>query len=157
MYTGLLHLHNLLRWVILILIVIAIFRHFAGMNQKRAVNAGDKKIDLFLMIAAHTTLVLGLVQWFVGDFGLKLIQNAGFGEVMKNSAMRFWAVEHITGMIIAIVLITIGRGKVKRATDYTAHKKAFTLFLLALIIILASVPWPFREAVARPLFPGMHV
>jgi hypothetical protein len=114
MYTGLLHLHNLLRWVILILIVVAIFRHLTGMNQKRAVNAGDKKIDLFLMIAAHTTLVLGLVQWFVGDFGLKLIQNAGMGQVMKNSALRFWAIEHITGMIIAIVLITIGRGKVKR-------------------------------------------
>ena len=157
MYTGLLHLHNLLRWVILILIVVAIFRHLTGMNQKRAVNAGDKKIDLFLMIAAHTTLVLGLVQWFVGDFGLKLIQNAGMKAVMENSAMRFWAIEHITGMIIAIVLITIGRGKVKRAVDYTAHKKAFTFFLLALIIILASVPWPFREAVARPWFPGMHI
>ena len=101
--------------------------------------------------------MLGLVQWFVGDFGLKLIQNAGMSEVMKNSALRFWAIEHITGMIIAIVLITIGRGKVKRAVDYTAHKKAFTFFLLALIIILASVPWPFREAVARPWFPGMHV
>jgi hypothetical protein len=158
MYTGLLHLHNLLRWVIIVLIVIAIFRHLAGMNQKRAVNAGDKKIDLFLMISAHLTLVLGLVQWFVGDFGFKLIKAAGgMGEVMKNSAMRFWVVEHLTGMLIAIVLITIGRGKVKRAVDYTAHKKAFTFFLLALIIILASVPWPFREAVARPLFPGMHV
>jgi membrane protein CcdC involved in cytochrome C biogenesis len=157
MYTGLLHLHNLLRWVILILIVVAIFRHLTGMNQKRAVNAGDKKIDLFLMIAAHTTLVLGLVQWFVGDFGLNLIQRAGMKAVMANGALRFWAIEHITGMIIAIVLITIGRGKVKRAVDYTAHKKAFTFFLLALIIILASVPWPFREAVARPWFPGMHI
>jgi hypothetical protein len=156
MYTGLVHLHNLLRWIILILIVIAIVRHFSGMNQKRGVNAGDKKIDLFLMISAHITLILGLVQWFVGDFGLKLIQNAGMSTVMKESALRFWAVEHITGMIIAIVLITIGRGKVKRAVDYSAHKKAFTFFLLALIIILASVPWPFREAVARPWFPGVH-
>lgn len=156
MYTGLLHLHNLLRWIILILLLVALFRHLAGMNNKRAVSAGDKKVDLFLMIAAHITLILGLIQWSVGDFGFNFIRTAGFGVVMKNAAMRFWAVEHLTGMLIAIVLITIGRGKVKRAVDYTAHKKAFWFFLLALIVILAAVPWPFREAVARPLFPGMH-
>lgn len=156
MYTGLLHLHNLLRWVILILLLVALFRHLAGMNKKRLVSAGDKKVDLFLMIAAHTTLVVGLYQWIVGPWGLKLIQNAGMGEVMKNAAYRFFAIEHLTGMLIAIVLITIGRGKVKRAVDYTAHKKAFWFFLVALIFILASVPWPFREAIARPWFPGMH-
>ena len=156
MYTGLVHLHNLLRWIILILLLVALFRHYAGMSQKRGVNAGDKKIDLFLMIAAHITLILGLVQWSIGDFGLNIIRQVGFGAAMKEAALRFWAVEHITGMIIAIVLITIGRGKVKRAVDYSAHKKAFTFFLLALIIILAAVPWPFRDAVARPLFPGMH-
>lgn len=156
MYTGLLHLHNLLRWVIFILLLVAIFRHLAGMNQKRAVSAGDKKIDLFLMIAAHTTLVIGLYQWIVGPWGLKLIQNAGMSAVMKETSYRFFAIEHLTGMLIAIVLITIGRGKVKRAVDYTAHKKAFWFFVIALIFILASVPWPFREAVGRPWFPGMH-
>lgn len=157
MYTGLLHLHNLLRWVILILLLVALFRHLSGMNNKRAVNAGDKKVDLFLMISAHITLLIGLYQWFAGPWGLKLIQNAGMGEVMKNTAYRFFAVEHITGMLIAIILITIGRGKVKRAAanDYSVHKKAFWFFLIALIVILASVPWPFREAIARPLFPGM--
>ncbi|AXY78184.1 DUF2768 family protein [Paraflavitalea soli] len=157
MYTGLLHLHNLLRWVILILLLVALFRHLTGMNKKTLVSAGDKKVDLFLMIAAHTTFVIGLYQWIAGPWGLKLIQSVGMGEVMKNSAYRFWAVEHITGMLIAIVLITIGRGKVKRAVDYTAHKKAFWFFLFALIIILVSVPWPFREAIARPWFPGMPV
>jgi uncharacterized membrane protein YqhA len=156
MYTGLLHLHNLLRWVILILLLVALFRHLAGMNNKRQVSAGDKKVDLFLMIAAHITLLVGLYQWFVGPWGLKLITENGMSVVMKNSAYRFFAIEHLTGMLIAIVLITIGRGKVKRAVDYTAHKKAFWFFLLALIVILAAVPWPFREAVARPLFPGMH-
>ncbi len=156
MYTGLLHLHNLLRWIILILLLVALFRHLAGMNNKRAVSAGDKKVDLFLMIAAHITLLVGLYQWIAGPWGLKLITENGMGVVMKNSAYRFFAIEHLTGMLIAIVLITIGRGKVKRAVDYTAHKKAFWFFLLALIVILAAVPWPFREAVARPLFPGMH-
>lgn len=150
MYNGLLHLHNLLRWVILVLIIIAIFRHLSGMNSKRAVNAGDKKIDLFLMISAHITLVIGLYQWITGPWGLKLIQSVGMGEVMKNSGYRQIAVEHITGMIIAIVLITVGRGAVKRATSAAAHKKAFWCFLIALIVMLVTIPW------SRPLFPGMH-
>jgi len=155
MYNGLLHLHNFLRWVILVLIIIAIFRHLAGMNSKRPVNAGDKKVDLFLMISAHITFVIGFYQWIVGPWGLKLIQNAGMGEVMKNSVYRFFAIEHITGMLIAIVLITVGRGAVKRATGPGAHKKAFWCFLIALLIILVTIPWPFREGLGRPWFPGM--
>jgi hypothetical protein len=156
MYTGLLHLHNLMRWVILLLLVIAILRHLSAMSSKRLVNKGDQKIDLFLMIAAHITLVIGLYQWIVGGFGLKSIQNNGFGVVMKNASLRFWAVEHITGMLLAIILITIGRGAVKRAVSAAAHKKAFWFFLLALILILAVVPWPGREGIGRPMFPGMH-
>lgn len=144
----LLVLHNLLRWVILILLIVVIIQSFSG-GQNSKVQL--KKISLPLLIAAHTTLVIGLYQWLTGTFGLKLITANGFGEVMKNSAQRFWAVEHITGMLIAIILITVARGKVKKMQS----KKAGYLYIIALIIILASIPWPFREAIARPLVPGM--
>jgi len=87
--------------------------------------------------------------------GLELIQNVGMSEVMKNPVYRFWVVEHNIGMLIAIILITIGRGAAKKnISDQAKHKKSFWFFLIALILILASVPWPGRE-VARPLFPGM--
>lgn len=156
MHTGLVHLHSILRWVILVLIIIAIFRHLSGMNNKRPINAQDKKIDLFLMISAHTTFLVGLILWIIGPWGLKLIQSMGMGEVMKNSVMRFFAVEHLVGMLISVALITVGRKFVKNGTDASAHRKAFWLFLIALIIILASVPWPFREAGAgRTWIPGM--
>ena len=156
MYNGLLHLHNLLRWVILILLVIAVVRHLSGMNSRRAYNSGDRKVGLFLMIAAHITLLIGLYQWFAGPVGFKQIQNLGMGAVMKDAAARFWAVEHMLGMIIAITLITIGKGVGKKnLSDVAKHRKTFWYFLIALIVILVSVPWPFREAVARPLFPGM--
>jgi hypothetical protein len=155
MYEGLLHTHNFMRWVILLMLLIAIVRHGSGMSSKRMVNATDAKTDLFLMIAAHLTLVIGLYQWITGPWGLKLIQKIGFKEVMGNSQFRFWAVEHMLGMLIAIVLITIGRGAVKRSTNWQVHKKAFWLFLIALIIIIAVVPWPFRSGIGRPWFPGM--
>ncbi|MBZ5856579.1 hypothetical protein [Flavihumibacter profundi] len=157
MYNGLLHLHSLMRWIILVLLVLAIVRHYKGMNQKLSYSASDRKIDLFLMISAHITLIIGLYQWFAGEFGFSKIRDMGFGEVMKNAPFRFFAVEHMFGMLLAITFITIGRGKGKPATAGAAeHKKAFGWLLVALIIILLTVPWPFREGIGRPWFPGMH-
>ncbi|MDJ1506936.1 cytochrome B [Xanthocytophaga agilis] len=156
MYTGFVHLHNLLRWVILILLLVAIFRHFSGMNAKREFNSADKKVDLFLMIAAHITLLIGLVQWAIGPWGLQNILGVGMGEVMKSKVYRFWAVEHITGMIIGIALITVARGSFRKPiSDDRKHKRALTLLVIALIVIFISIPWPFRGEIARPLFPGM--
>lgn len=154
MYTGLLHLHNLLRWIILILLVVNIVRHFTAANKP--FTATDKKLGLFLMIAAHTTLLLGIYQWFAGSWGFQNIQNLGMGVVMKDSVYRFWAVEHLTGTLIGIILITLGKGVAKKNfPDAVKHKRSAILYLLALVIILAVVPWPFREAIARPWFPGM--
>lgn len=156
MYTGLLHLHNAMRWVILILLLIAIYRHFAGMNAKRPFSNTDKKTDLFLMVSAHITLLIGIYQWVAGPWGLRNIQSLGMGEVMKSSVYRFWAVEHLTGMVIGIALITVGRGVFrKNIADEQKHRRALLLFVVALVVIAASVPWPFREVgVGRSLFPG---
>lgn len=154
MYTGLLHLHNLLRWIILILLVVNIVRHFTAANNP--FTATDKKLGLFLMIAAHTTLLLGIYQWFAGSWGFQNIQSLGMAVVMKDSVYRFWAVEHMTGTLIGIVLITLGKGVAKKnIIDAQKHKRSAVFYLLALVIILAVVPWPFREAIARPWFPGM--
>lgn len=155
MYTGLVHLHNFLRWIIIVLLILNIVRHVTSLNKPFTV--ADKKLGLLLMIAAHITLLLGLYQYFTGSVGFALIKQYGMSEVMQNSVYRFWAVEHITGMLIAIVLITMGRGVAKKPlSDEQKHKKSLIFFLIAFIIILASVPWPWRvEGVGRPIFPGM--
>ena len=144
MYAGLLHLHNLLRWIILIVLLINIFKLLAG-NK----SIGLSKI---LLIAAHTTLLLGLYQYFAGPWGYKLISANGMAAVMKNSTFRFFAIEHITGMILAIALITVGHVKLKKGGS---AKATGIFYIIALFVILASIPWPFREAIARPWFPGM--
>lgn len=150
-YNGLLHLHSLLRWVILILLVIAIVKSYTGMTAGKPFSAGDKKVGLFLMISAHTTLLVGLYLWFFGPWGVASIGNLGFGAVMKDRVLRYYAVEHTTGMLIAIVLITIGRGVAKkRIPDVVKYKRTFWFFLIALVIILATAPWPFRAGIGRP-------
>ncbi len=156
MYTGLLHLHNFLRWVILILLLVAIIKAFMGMNGKKPFTPGDRKIGLFLMIAAHITLLIGLYQWAVGPWGLQNILNEGFGNVMKNKTYRFFAVEHLVGMLVAITMITLGNSVSKKSlSDNDKHKKKLRYYLIALVFIIVSVPWPFKgEEIARPLFPG---
>ena len=145
MLTGLIHLHSALRWVILILLLVSIVQAFSK-------NGSLQKTSLFLLIAAHITLLLGIFQYFAGDFGFKIIDRVGgFGNVMKDGFARFWVVEHLSAMLIAIVLITMARGKAKKQ-NYSA---ASWMYVVALILILAAVPWPFREGIARPWFPGM--
>lgn len=153
MYTGLLHLHSFLRWVLLLLAVIVLFKSLSGMTSGRPFTNGDKKTGLFLMISAHTQLLVGLYLYFFGPWGLANLRNLGFGAAMKDPVARFYGIEHITGMLIAIVLITIGRGVSKKnIPDVAKHKRTFWLILIAVLIILVTVPWPFRTGVARPWF-----
>ncbi|MEN9685851.1 MAG: hypothetical protein RLZZ28_1637 [Bacteroidota bacterium] len=156
MQTGLLHLHNFLRWVLLILLVLSIVKAYTGWKGKKAFTAGDKKTWLFTMITAHTTLLLGLYQVLLGRYGLLNYTLPEGTSVMKDKFLRFFLVEHPVGMVLAIVLITLGNGMARKAVaDEVKYKKAFYYFILALIIILASIPWPFREIIGRPWFPGM--
>ena len=151
MYDFILSLHNLLRWVILLLLVLNLIRHFAAIN--RPFNGVDKKLGLWLMITAHITLLIGLYQWFAGTLGFQNIMNRGMGDVMKNGTYRFFAVEHSVGMILAIVLITIARGVYrKELPDGKKHRRCIVFYILSLVIILASIPWPGMEEIGRPLF-----
>lgn len=155
MEKGLLHLHSVLRWVILILLLVAIFKSYSDKNK--AFTPGHKKTGLFLMIFADIMFLIGIYQWITGPWGLKSIQNNGMGIVMKNASLRFFAVEHLIGMIIAIILIHVGYSYSKKnVADTIKHKRTLLYYGLALLIILISIPWPFREVGAgRAWLPGM--
>jgi hypothetical protein len=149
-------LHSLLRWVILILLVASILKSYTGWQQKKAFTPGDRKTWLFTLIAGHTTLLIGLGQLFFGRYGILTSKLPEGTSIMKDKFFRFYWVEHPVGMIVAIILITLGYGMAKKAvSDETKFKKAFWYFLIALILILASIPWPFRGDIGRPLIPGM--
>jgi hypothetical protein len=142
---GLLHLHSLLRWIILLLLLVVIFQ---AASKKPAIQ----KTSLWLLISAHIMLVIGLYQVIAGKhYGI--IHGIPEGvSLMKNKFYRFFIVEHPLMMIIAIVLITIARKKAK-ALNY---KSVTWLLVVALLLILAAVPWPFRDiGEGRPWFPGM--
>jgi hypothetical protein len=156
MQTGLLHLHNMLRWIILILLLVSIYKSYVGSTSKKTFDPGDKKIWLFTLIASHLTLLLGLYQWLFGRYGLFSYVKPEGVSMMKDPYLRFFQMEHPVSMILAVLFITLGYGTAKKdLEDQAKYKKALRYFLLALVLILVAVPWPFRGLVARPLFPGM--
>ncbi len=139
-------LHSVLRWTILLVLILAVIKAFMGMQKKTSFTRSDDKSGLLLTILADSQLLLGLVLYIAGPMGIKNIQNLGMGEVMKNGYARFFAVEHIAMMLIAIILIHIGRSKSKKAlTDLSKHTLSFWYYFIALVLILASIPWPFRQ------------
>lgn len=139
------HLHSGLRWLVLVLAILAIIKAFMGMQKKSAYTSSDNKIGLLLISMLDIQLIIGLILYFIGALGLKNIQNMGMSEVMKNSYSRFFAMEHLVGMLIAIAIFHIGRSKSKKAfDDLSKHKIAFVFYLIGLLIVLASIPWPFK-------------
>ncbi len=152
MESLLLNIHNLLRWGIVLAGLFAVYRAFVGYRQKREYTHLDNRSSLIFTLFVHLQIVLGLLMYFIGS-SMTGAAIKNFGAAMKNSDLRFWALEHPLMMIIAAVLVTMGRSKSKRAqADIDKHKKAFWFFLIALVLILAMTPWPFG-AHPRPWFP----
>jgi hypothetical protein len=150
MYTGLLHLHSFFRYIALFLLVFTTIKFLNGFLSKKQYAPLDNKLSLFTFISMHLQLTIGLILYFISP-----IVHAGLadmGAAMKEPALRFWTVEHIAMMLLAIILISVGRISAKKAQDdHTKFKKQAIFFLIGLIIILVSIPWPFSK-VPRPWF-----
>ncbi len=135
--------HSGLRWIALILLLLAIINAFTAKDFQKK----HRLINLFTMISFHTQLLLGLVLFFTSK---KVQFVEGW---MKNDIFRFFGMEHLLGMLLAIVAITIGHSKSKKATEAASKFKAIQLwYVLALILVLAFIPWPFRSALGAGWF-----
>jgi hypothetical protein len=141
MEAGLLHAHSWLRWVLLLFAVLAIAGSLIGWFGKKPYNNMHSRYGLFLTISADIQLLIGLVIYF---FTSAITKTAfqDFGAAMKTPEVRFYAVEHILIMIIAIALFHIGKSKVKKAgTDLKKHKTTVIFYGLGLVLILSRIPW----------------
>lgn len=135
MLTGMKHLHSTLAIILLLALVVAIVITLINYFGSKPYN---RKIALLGLISAHLQLVIGFVLYFTSPLGL----SAFSGENMKNGLSRLYFLEHPLMMLIAIVLITIGYSKSKRATDnFTANKTVLIFYILGLIAILSRIPW----------------
>lgn len=139
----LLILHNWLRWFILIAALWTIIRAIGGMAGHKQYTKTDGRSNLFFMIFMDIQFLIGLILYFTGGWAKKW--SGDVGAMMGNSAERFFAMEHVVMMIIALVLVHVGRKSVKKANiDRKKHSRSLLFFGLALLLILAAIPWPFR-------------
>ena len=127
-------LHSGFRYIVFLLVVLAIAQSVLGWLGKKPYTELNRKINLFALISAHTQLLIGLVLFFLSP-------NVQFNsDTMKNDVTRYFTVEHWLGMVVAIVLITIGHSKAKKNELSEGKFKTITIFYsLAFFIIIATI------------------
>jgi hypothetical protein len=147
MHTGLLHTHSLLRYFVLIALVLVVIISLQKWLGQKPYSKFDNMASLYLFIFTHFQLLVGLLLYFESD----LVQfNA---DTMKNPELRYWAIEHLTLNLIAIVLITLARTTSKKMTDPAArHRRMFVFNAIALLIIVVSVAMSGRGIIHPNVF-----
>jgi hypothetical protein len=147
MYSTVLMLHNILRWGVLLGGLYAITKSILGLIHKRDFTAAENRSQVIFVMFCHTQLLVGLILYFISPVVNEALKS---GAVMKDATYRFVAVEHIATMIIAVILIQVGRSLSKKAVDSVSkHKKALIFFSIGFVLILSRIPWQ------KALFPGM--
>lgn len=141
MYSGFLHAHNGFRWLVLIALVVSVSLAISGWAGKRNWNKADHLSGLITVIVMDIQFLLGIILYaFVSPVTKAAFSD--FGAAMKNSDLRFYAVEHFLLMLIALALVHIGRVKSKKVTaPWKKYRTASVFYGIALLLILVGIPW----------------
>jgi hypothetical protein len=130
------HAHSGIRWMVLILIIWSIVK---ALTRKDSFEKNDRLIYMFTMVSTHIQLLIGLILYFLSP---KVQFHEGW---MKTAFFRFYGMEHLLGMLLAIVFITIGHIRYKKKESPRAKHKTILIFYgIAFLLILLFIPWPFR-------------
>lgn len=134
MYNIFKELHSGFRYVVFVLILLAIIQSLIGWFGNKPYTEGNRKINLFALISAHTQLLIGIILYFLSPF-------VQFNHhTMKDATTRYFTVEHWVMMIIAIVLITIGHSKSKKTeVSVSKHKTIAIFYGIALLVIIGAI------------------
>jgi hypothetical protein len=151
MYAILLALHSLVRWFVLLSMMLAIVRAYHGWFSARKFSRFDDRLRVATVTIAHTQLIIGIWLYVISPLVAVFMQHVK--QMVHERQIRFFGMEHVTMMLIAIILLTIGSAKTKRKqTDKEKFKCMAIWFTIALVIILSSIPWAFSPLVSRPWF-----
>ncbi|RLJ77667.1 cytochrome B [Pedobacter alluvionis] len=137
--------HSGWRYVVFLLLIIAVAKALAGWFGNKTYTEGDRKLNVFALISAHIQLLIGLVLYF--SEGWYKLSSAG------APAVRYFKMEHITMMVVAIILITVGNAKSKKLTEAVAKHRTIAIFFgLALILIIIAILLMVKAVPGRSFF-----
>ena len=135
----LLVLHNLIRWLILLAALYAIYRSWQGLRTLQY-SPLDRTASMAFVGLMDLQLLLGVLLMFLSPFMKTLWGN--LGSAMQASATRFFVAEHWVGMLLALILAHVGSARARRASDPRAkHWHSLLWFSLSLLLVLLSIPW----------------
>jgi hypothetical protein len=147
MQSALLHTHNLLRWAILILGVLALVKAAQGLGGDRPYGAA-RRMGVLFMASLHLQVLLGIGLFVTSPFIKAALDD--MGPSMSDRSVRFFVAEHPMVMVVAAIVMTIGSLVAKNAAnDAAKHRKALVFIIVTLLLVLYGIPWQ------RPLLPGM--
>ena len=148
MYPILLSLHNIMRWVVVIAGLWLLIRTYMGLFTRSEWSDTESSAVRYYTISMDVQLVLGLILYFISPVTQAVMDN--FGAAMGDDQLRFFGVEHISMMIIAVILAHVGSMMVKRAGESRSKfVRAAIWFTLSALVVVAAIPWD------RPLIPAI--
>ncbi len=156
MYETLIVVHSWLRWVVLLLGAVALVRAVAGRFGRRPWTPADDAAGKWFVISIDLQILIGLLLYFFfSSFTMSAWRD--MAGAMADTIIRFWAVEHVVGMLAAAIFVHVGRVRIRKAADANRkHFYAAIFFGLALVLMLISIPWPF-SSVDRPIIRGIEM
>jgi heme A synthase len=150
MYTTILIVHSWMRWLALIAGVGVTFAAVMGRVEPENESPADRW-GLVAMTALDIQMLLGLLLYLVVSPNMAEIR-AHFGEAMQSAQLRFWAVEHLTAMLVAVIVAHVGRVLARKARTPTARRRRLIIcFGVSTLAMILGMPWPGTPA-GRPLF-----
>jgi hypothetical protein len=150
MYLAVLFIHSWLRWVLLALGLVLLFASIRGVSSRSPWTQRHERLHVVFIGVLDIQLVLGLTLYFVLS-PITAMAMQHFGAAMKDAQLRFFGVEHIFTMLLAIIVAHVGRIRSKRKSDGARHRSVLITQAFWLLITLAAIPWPGLD-IARPLF-----
>lgn len=150
MYQLLIPLHALFRWLVLISLIFAILRAYRGQFKKLPFSSLDNTIRIITVKIVQVQFCIGIALYMLSPVVRYFLNN--FKTAVHLRDIRFFGMEHITMMVVAVAIISIGSDKVSRAVEQDKYKTMARWFVIGLLLIIISIPWSFSPFTSRPNF-----
>jgi len=151
MFPGILLLHSLVRWLVLLSLLFSIYHGWKGWKRKKDFAESDNAYRYWTVFFALTQLFLGLWLYFISPIVQYFLHD--IKTAIHERDARFFGLEHIVVMTLSVLVIVVGSEKTRKKSDPSEKFKAmFIWFSIGLLLILSSIPWPFSPFTSRPFF-----
>jgi 1,4-dihydroxy-2-naphthoate octaprenyltransferase len=125
-YSILRSAHSGWRYIVLVLLVLAVLQAFSGWFGKKSYTEGNRKLNVFTLISVHVQITFGLILYFLSP--------------LVEAGIRYWKMEHIALMIFAAILVTVGNARSKKIVDSSAKHRVIAIYFgFALLVILVAI------------------